>query len=92
MADEFQPIANSVFGDPDTFFNDESRLGGDVTCTAGGNVAGKVGDTSNGQVAGRRSEPILNKTLDIELEEGKKKPKPTNPSLWNACKDGKKNI
>ena len=68
---------------------------------------GKIGNTSDGQVDGRRSEPVLNKTIDIELEEqvfssleeamldekkrrksgkGKRKPKPTNPSLWARAK------
>jgi len=88
LADEFKPLHNSGFGDPDTPSNDSSRLGTDVVCTPGNNVVGKIGDTSNGQVLGRRSDPILNKTVDIELEEkkGKKKPSPTNPSLWSACK------
>ena len=49
---------------------------------------GSIGGTSDGQVDGRRSEPVLNKTVDIELEEkkGKKRPKPTNPALWARAK------
>lgn len=86
LANEFQPSHNSGFGDPNQSFNDESRVG-----TGGlkkGNMHGKIGNTSNGQVDGRNSEPIINKTIDIELEEkkGKKRPKPTNPALWARAK------
>ena len=89
LAKEFKPSHNSGFGDPDQSFNDAARLGSDITVTPGNNVVGTVGNTSNGQVSGRNSEPIINKTIDIELEGKKKhkrKPKPTNPSLWSSAK------
>jgi hypothetical protein len=105
LAKEFKPSHNSGFGDPEQSFNDESRIGRDGLKK--GNMHGKIGGTSDGKVDGRNSKPIINKTVDIELEEqmfssleealldekkrrkkgGKKrKPKPTNPSLWAACK------
>jgi hypothetical protein len=86
LAKEFQPIHNSGFGDPDYAFNDAARTGNGLKK---GNMHGKIGNTSDGRVNGRNSEPIINKTVDIELDEkkGKKKPKPTNPSLWSACKN-----
>lgn len=89
LAKEFKPSHNSGFGDPDQSFNDAARLGNDVTVTPGNNVVGSMGNTPDGQVSGRNSEPIVNKTIDIELEGKKKhkrKPKPTNPALWAACK------
>jgi len=67
LASEFQPSHNSGFGDPDQGFNDSSRVGYGGLKT--GNVHGKMGDTSIGQVDGRNSDPIVNKTIDIELEE-----------------------
>jgi len=67
LASEFQPSHNSGFGDPDQGFNDSSRVGHGGLKT--GNVHGKMGDTSIGQVDGRNSDPIVNKTIDIELEE-----------------------
>jgi hypothetical protein len=86
LAKEFQPETNSGFGDPTTGINDPSRTGNDGLKK--GNMHGKMGETPNGQVTGRRSEPIINKTIDIELDEkkGKKKPKPTNPALWARAK------
>jgi len=86
LAKEFQPVHNSGFGDPDYSFNDEARTG--LGGLKKGNMHGKMGNTSNGKVDGRNSEPIINKTVDIKLDEkkGKKKPKPTNPALWSACK------
>lgn len=86
LAKEFQPTHNSGFGDPDYSFNDAARTGSEGLKK--GNMHGKMGNTSNGQVDGRNSEPIINKTVDIELDEkkGKKKPKPTNPSLWSRAK------
>ena len=86
LAKEFQPTSNSGFGNPDYSFNDASRVGGDGLKK--GNMHGKIGGTSNGKVDGRNSEPIVNKTIDIELDEkkGKKKPKPTNPALWARAK------
>jgi hypothetical protein len=86
LASEFKPSHNSGFGDPDQSFNDAARTGNGGFKK--GNMHGKIGGTSNGQVDGRNSEPIVNKTIDIELDEkkGKKKPKPTNPALWARAK------
>lgn len=85
LAKEFKPSHSSGFGDPDQSFNDEARTGNGGLKK--GNMHGKIGGTSNGQVAGRNSEPIVNKTVDIEIDEAKKKkPKPTNPSLWARAK------
>jgi len=86
LASEFQPSHNSGFGDPNQSFNDESRVG--PGGLKKGNMHGKMGNTSNGQVDGRNSNPIVNKTIDIELDEkkGKKRPKPTNPALWARAK------
>jgi len=78
----------SGYGDPDSCFNDSARIGNN-SCTAGNNVVGTIGNTSDGKIDGRRSEPIVNKTLDVQLQEkkkAKKKPKPTNPSLWSRAK------
>jgi hypothetical protein len=67
LASEFQPSHNSGFGDPNQSFNDPSRIGHGGLKK--GNMHGKIGNTSIGQVDGRNSEPIINKTIDIELEE-----------------------
>ena len=83
LASEFQPGTSSGFGDPDTSFNDPARVG--PGGLKKGNMHGSIGGTSDGRVYGRGSEPIVNKTIDIELEE-KKKPKPTNPGLWARAK------
>lgn len=86
LAKEFKPSHNSGFGDPDQSFNDAARTGHGGLKK--GNMHGKMGNTSDGSVDGRNSEPIINKTIDIELDEkkGKKKPKPTNPALWARAK------
>jgi len=99
LADEFGGSANSGLGDPDQSFNDPARVGKDGV--GPGNLKGSIGRTSDGQVDGRASMPIINKTnnpfygggkhnktIDIELQEkkGKKKPKPTNPGLWARAK------
>jgi len=88
LASEFQPSHSSGFGDPDQGFNDSSRVG--QGGLKKGNMHGKAGNTPNGQVDGRNSDPIVNKTIDIELEEkkkkGKRRPKPTNPALWLELK------
>ena len=86
LAKEFQPTHNSGFGDPDYSFNDSARVG--KNGIQKGNMQGKMGNTPDGKVHGRNSEPIINKTVDIELDEkkGKKKPKPTNPALWARAK------
>lgn len=90
LAKEYQPSHNSGFGDPDQSFNDPARLGNnvrgnDVTCTAGNNMVGRIGNTPDGHVNGRNSSPIINKTIDIELE-SKRKIQPTNPKLWSSVK------
>ena len=67
LASEFKPGNGTGFGDSSTGFNDPARIG-----TGGlkkGNMHGKIGNTPDGQVDGRRSEPVVNKTIDIELEE-----------------------
>jgi hypothetical protein len=67
LAKEFQAGTGSGVGDPTTSLNDPSRIG--VGGLKKGNMHGKIGNTSDGQVDGRRSEPVVNKTIDIELEE-----------------------
>jgi len=67
LAKEFKPSTSSGFGDPNQSINDKSRVGNKGLQK--GNVVGTIGGTSNGQVDGRNSEPIINKTIDIELEE-----------------------
>ncbi len=67
LASEFKPGTGSGFGDPTSSFNDPARIGSGGLKK--GNMHGKIGNTSDGQVDGRRSEPVLNKTIDIELEE-----------------------
>jgi hypothetical protein len=86
LAKEFQAVTGSGIGDPTTSLNDPARIG--AGGLKKGNMHGSIGGTSDGQVDGRRSEPVLNKTVDIELEEkkGKKRPKPTNPALWAKAK------
>lgn len=99
LADEFGGSASSGLGDPDQSFNDPARVGEDGVTP--GNIKGSIGGTSNGQVQGRASMPIIdksnnpfdgegkhNKTIDIQLQEAKKKkkPKPTNPALWARAK------
>lgn len=98
LATEFKPSANSGLGDPTQSFNDKPRVGNNSV--TGGNMGGTIGKTSNGQVNGRRSDPIIDKTVEIdiiepvyqELNEVRKKKKkkggakPTNPKLWSSCK------
>lgn len=86
LAKEFQAGTGSGLGDPTTSLNDPARIG--AGGLKKGNMHGSIGGTSDGQVDDRRSEPVLNKTVDIELEEkkGKKRPKPTNPALWARAK------
>lgn len=67
LASEFKPDTGSGFGDPTSSFNDPARIG--AGGLKKGNMHGKIGNTSDGQVDGRRSEPVVNKTIDIELEE-----------------------
>ena len=98
LATEFKPSANSGLGDPTQSFNDKARVGNNSV--NGGNMGGTIGKTSNGQVNGRRSDPIIDKTVEIdiiepvyqELNEVRKKKKkkggakPTNPKLWSRAK------
>lgn len=80
LADEFTTLPNSGYGDPDAPFNDPARTGnGDNRHT---NMGGTVGNTPSGQVSGRRSEPIHNKTIDIELEE-----EAFDPTVSNGVSD-----
>jgi hypothetical protein len=66
LASEFKPSTGSGLGDTNQSINDKSRVGDKGLQK--GNMGGTIGGTSNGQVDGRRSEPIVNKTIDIELE------------------------
>ena len=66
LASEFKPSTGSGFGDVNQSINDKSRVGNKGLQK--GNMGGSIGGTSNGQVDGRNSEPIINKTIDIELE------------------------
>jgi len=66
LASEFKPSTGSGLGDTNQSINDKSRVGNKGLQK--GNMGGTIGSTSNGQVDGRRSEPIVNKTIDIELE------------------------
>ena len=66
LAKEFKPATSSGFGDPNSSLNDKSRVGNNGL--QNGNMGGTIGGTSNGEVDGRNSEPIINKTIDIELE------------------------
>lgn len=82
LASEFKPSTNSGFGDPNQSFNDEARVGNGGLQK--GNMGGSAGGTPNGQVHGRNSDPIINKTIDIELENQ------TFNSLEEALLDEKK--
>jgi len=66
LAKEFQAGTGSGVGDPTTSLNDPARIG--MGGLKKGNMYGSMDGTSDGQVDGRRSEPVLNKTIDIELE------------------------
>ena len=82
LAKEFKPSTSSGFGDPTQSINDKSRVGNKGLQK--GNMGGTIGGTSNGEVDGRNSEPIVNKTIDIELENQ------TFSSLEEAMLDEKK--
>ena len=94
LANEFKSSANSGLGDPNQSINDKARIGNNSVNN--GNMGGSIGKTSNGQVDGRRSLPIVDKTVEIDIEEPtlneakkkkkKKGAKPTNPALWSSCK------
>jgi hypothetical protein len=58
-------------------------------------MGGTIGKTPNGQVTGRKSQPIIDKTVEIDIEEPlneakakkkKKGAKPTNSKLWSRAK------
>ena len=95
LASEFKPSPSSGLGDPNQSFNDKARVGSNTVTS--GNMDGTIGKTSNGQVDGRRSQPIVDKTIEIDiieptLTEAKKKKKkskkakPTNSKLWSRAK------
>jgi len=93
LSHEFGPnTQGSGYGDPDTGFNDPARIGYNSEPGTYNNMTGTIGGTSDGSIDGRNSDPIINKTIDIELQQeakkkkAKKKPKPTNPSLWSRAK------
>ena len=65
LAKEFQPSTGSGLGDPNQSINDTARIGKSGLT---GNIVGTIGGTSDGQIDGRNSEPLVNKTIDIELE------------------------
>jgi hypothetical protein len=66
LSRDHDSLANSGYGDPDAGFNDSSRVGSGQLINT--NMGGKIGTTPSGEVSGRRSVPVHNKTLDIELE------------------------
>jgi hypothetical protein len=85
LSRDFQSKPSSGYGDPDSGFNDTSRVGDNLMTNT--NMGGSIGNTPDGKVCGRRSNPVHNKMLDIELQESsKKKPVPTNPKLWSKAK------
>lgn len=96
LATEFKPSANSGLGDPNQSFNDKARVGNNTV--TGGNMGGSIGKTSNGQVQGRNSLPIVDKTVEIDIEDPtlneakkrkkkkKKGAKATNSKLWSRAK------
>ena len=97
LAKEFSPSANSGLGDPNQSINDAPRIGNNSVSS--NNMGGNIGHTPNGKVDGRRSEPVRDDTVEIdiieptyqELNEVRKKKKksgakPTNPKLWSRAK------
>ena len=100
LTDEFKTVSPSGYGDPTSTFNQEDRLGSTVTCGPGNNIVGGIDKTPDGHVDGKRhSDPIVNKTVDIEVKdpefndlreailESKKSNKkliPSNKKLWKA--------
>ncbi len=97
LAKEFSPSANSGLGDPNQSINDAPRIGNNSVSS--NNIVGTIGHTPNGKVDGRRSEPVHDDTVEIdiieptyqELNEVRKKKKksgakPTNPKLWSRAK------
>jgi hypothetical protein len=97
LAKEFSPSANSGLGDPNQSINDAPRIGNNSVSS--NNIVGNIGHTPNGKVDGRRSEPVHDDIVEIdiieptyqELNEVRKKKKksgakPTNPKLWSRAK------
>ena len=97
LAKEFSPSANSGLGDPNQSINDAPRIGNNSVSS--NNIVGNIVHTPNGKVDGRRSEPVHDDTVEIdiieptyqELNEVRKKKKkrgakPTNPKLWSRAK------
>lgn len=72
LAPEIQKGGTSAsgYGNPTSTFNQQDRLGNSVTCSPGNNIVGTIGSTPNGKIDGKKdSSPIVNKTIDIEVEE-----------------------
>jgi hypothetical protein len=70
LAPEFKNVSPSGYGDPTSTFNQDDRLGNSVTCGPGNNIVGQIGATPDGSIDGKRdSQPIVNKTIDIEVSE-----------------------
>jgi len=95
LAKEFSPSTNSGLGDPNQSFNDAPRIGNNSVSS--NNMGGNIGHTPNGKVEGRRSEPVHDDTVEIDIEEPslneaktkkkkKKGAKPTNSKLWSRAK------
>ena len=97
LANEFKSSTNSGIGDPNQSLNDKARIGNNSVSS--NNIVGNIGHTPNGKVDGRRSEPVRDDTVEIdiieptyqELNEVRKKKKksgakPTNPKLWSRAK------
>jgi hypothetical protein len=99
LAKEFQPQANSGFGDPKQSFNDKARLGTTVSCTPGNNVVGSMGKTPQGKV--KDSEPVgPTAAIELDIDEPhlqeyvqifreallSEKNVPTNKKLWSRAK------
>ena len=97
LAKEFSPSSNSGLGDPNQSINDAPRIGNNSVSS--NNIVGNIEHTPNGKVDGRRSEPVHDDTVEIdiieptyqELNEVRKKKKksgakPTNPKLWSRAK------
>lgn len=72
-----QVSTSSGFGDPEHPINDKKRLGSEVTCTAGNNIIGKIGNTPAGHIEGFRDKTAIlskntnpdNLTVDLDIEE-----------------------
>lgn len=70
LSPELKYVSTSGYGDPTAKFNQQDRLGNSVTCGPGNNIVGNIGNTPDGHIDGKNdSKPILNKTIDIEVNE-----------------------